>query len=89
LRAAFHNAGFTVSAELTFDETGDLVGFTSDDRAHAREGGAATWSTPIHEYREVDGVRIPAIADANWIEPSGEWTYGRFEITSIAYNVTQ
>lgn len=89
LRATFHNAGFTVSAVLTFDDAGDLVGFASTDRAHGREGGAATWSTPISGYRQVDGIRIGALGDANWIEPSGEWTYGHFEITSIAYNVTQ
>ena len=89
LRATFHNVGFTVSAVLTFDGAGDLVGFVSADRAHDREGGAATWSTPISGYREVDGIRIGALGDANWIEPSGEWTYGRFEITSVAYNVTR
>ena len=89
LRATFHNAGFTVSAVLRFDDAGDLVGFTSTDRAHDREGGAASWSTPISGYRQVDGIRIGALGDANWIEPAGEWTYGRFEITSIAYNVTQ
>lgn len=89
LRAAFRNAGYTVSAVLTFDGAGDLVGFESADRAHDREGGAATWSTPISGYRQVDGIRIGSLGDANWIEPSGEWTYGRFQITSVAYNVTQ
>lgn len=89
LRATFHNAGYTASAVLTFDGAGDLVGFVSADRAHDREGGAATWSTPISGYRQVDGIRVGALGDANWIEPSGEWTYGRFEITSIAYNVTR
>lgn len=89
LRATFRNAGFTVSAVLTFDGAGDLVGFTSSDRAHDRDGGAATWSTPISGYAEVDDIRIGTRGDANWIEPSGEWTYGRFEITSIAYNVTR
>ncbi|HEY4954037.1 MAG TPA: DUF6544 family protein, partial [Gemmatimonadaceae bacterium] len=89
LRATFHNAGYTVSAVLTFDGAGDLVGFESADRAHDREGGAATWSTPISGYRQVDGIRIGALGDANWIEPSGEWTYGRFQIMSVAYNVTQ
>lgn len=89
VRATFRNAGFTVSAVLTFDDAGDLVGFTSPDRAHSRAGGAAIWSTPISGYRLVDGIRIGALGDANWIEPAGEWTYGRFEITSIAYNVTR
>ncbi len=89
VRATFSNAGFTVTAVVTFDEAGDLVGFVSDDRAHDREGGAATWSTPISGYRMVDGIRVGALGDANWIEPAGEWTYGRFQITSIAYNVAR
>jgi Family of unknown function (DUF6544) len=85
--ATFHNAGFAVSAVMTFDAAGDLVGFKSADRAHDRDGGPAEWSTPISDYREVDGIRIGSRGDANWIEPTGEWTYGRFEIASIAYNV--
>ena len=89
LRATFRNAEYTVSAVLTFDGAGDLVGFASADRAHDREGGPATWSTPISRYRKVDGIRTGAHGDTNWIEPSGEWTYGRFDITSIAYNVRQ
>jgi hypothetical protein len=76
-----------VSARLTFDDAGDLFGFVSSDRVHDREGGAASWSTPISGYRRIDGIRIGALGDANRIEPSGEWTYGRFEVTSIAYNV--
>jgi hypothetical protein len=89
LRATFRNAGFTVSAVLTFDAAGDLVGFVSADRAHDREGGAASWSTPISGYREVEGIRVGTHGDTNWIEPSGEWTYGRFELQAIAYNVAK
>lgn len=89
LRATFRNAGYTVSADLTFDASGDLIGFVSSDRAHDREGGPATWSTPISGYAEVDGIRIGTLGDANWIDRTGEWTYGRFRITSIAYNVTR
>jgi hypothetical protein len=89
LRATFRNASFTVAAALTFDAAGDLVGFVSADQAHGREGGAASWSTPISDYREVDGIRVGRRGDANWIEPSGEWTYGRFEMQAISYNVTQ
>jgi hypothetical protein len=32
------------------------------------------WSTPISGYREVDGIRISTLGDANWVETSGEWT---------------
>ncbi len=87
LRATFTNAGYAVRADLRFDDAGDLIGFVSDDRAHDRDGGPARWSTPIGEYRVVDGIRVGTRGDANWIEPRGEWTYGRFTIRSIAYNV--
>ena len=89
LRATFTNAGFTVSATLTFDATGNLIGFLSNDRAHDRDGGNAAWSTPITGYQQIDGIRIGSRGDANWIDSSGEWTYGRFQIMSIAYNVKQ
>jgi hypothetical protein len=49
--------------------------------------GAATWSTPMSGYRQVDAIRIGALGDANWIEPSGEWTNGRCAITSNAYHL--
>lgn len=89
VRATFRNAGFTVAAMLTFDAAGDLVGFVSSDRSHGLAGGAADWSTPISGYREVTGIRVGSLGEANWIDKSGEWTYGRFEIVSIAYNVAK
>ena len=78
-----------MSATLTFDAAGDLVGFLSNDRTQENAKGSRNvpWSTPISEYREIDGVRICTHGDANWIETSGEWTYGKFDIRSIAYNV--
>jgi hypothetical protein len=88
VRATYQNAGFTVAAVVTFNDEGDLVGFVSNDRSHDRDEGPARWSTPISGYRDVGGIRVGALGDANWIDASGEWTYGRFEVTSLAYNVT-
>ena len=91
LAATFTNAGNTVSATLTFDAAGDLVGFLSNDRTQedAKASRNVPWSTPISEYGVVDGIRVGTRGDANWIDESGEWTYGKFEIRSIAYNVTK
>ncbi len=91
VRATFANAGFTVSATLTFNDAGDLTGFVSTDRWQL-DGTAVRnvpWSTPISAYAEVDGIRVGTRGDANWIAASGEWTYGRFTIREIAYNVAR
>ena len=74
------------------DESGDPVGFFSDDRTQADATGsrAARWSTSIAQYAEVDGIRVGTHSDANWIEADGrEWTYGRFVIREFAYDVTR
>lgn len=91
VRATFTNAGNTVSAVLTFDAAGDLVGFLSNDRRELSGTvvKAIPWSTPISGYAEVDGIRVGTRGDANWIEPTGEWTYGRFTIRHIEYNVVK
>jgi hypothetical protein len=91
VRATFSNAGYTVSAILRFDDAGDLVGFRSNDRAEmtGTEVRVVPWSTPISNYAVVDGVRVGTHGDANWIEPTGEWTYGKFTIRRIEYNITK
>jgi hypothetical protein len=91
VRATFANAGNTVSATITFDAAGDLIGFLSDDRTQddAKRSRSVPWSTPISGYREIDGIRVGTLGRANWIEASGEWTYGKFEIRAIAYNVSR
>lgn len=89
LRATFSNAGNVVGATLTFDAAGDLVRFVSDDRWQAKPPSTLNvpWATPISDYAVVDGIRIGTHGEANWIAAAGEWTYGRFDIRAIAYNV--
>ena len=92
LHATFTNAGYMVAADLQFDRSGDLIGFTSDDRMEVTSAGtrSARWSTPLSDFAEVNGTRVPRRGNANWIEADGhEWTYGRFTLVDIAYNVTQ
>jgi hypothetical protein len=88
VRAAYTNAGQTISATLTFDAAGDLVGFVSDDRyqSDGRTYRLLPWSTPLGDYRCFGGVRVAARGEARWREPFGEWTYGQFELKTLAYN---
>lgn len=89
MRATFSNAGYTVSAMLTFDAERDLIGFLSNDRSQleGKEARNLPWSTPISGYAEVNGIRVGTQGDASWVEAGGEWTYGRFTIRKLEYNV--
>lgn len=92
VRVTWTNEGNTVSAVLTFDPSGALVNFVSEDRSLALDGGKrfekARWSTPVQEWREFNGRKLPYRAEALWKLPEGEFAYARFEIAEAEYNVT-
>ena len=87
--AEFTNNGLTISARLCFSENGELVNFVSDDRYAAGENNTMQrlrWSTPLKEYREVDGYKLATDAKAVYTYPEGELCYGTFSLTHISYN---
>lgn len=89
VRGRFTNAGHTVSADLIFDGNGDLVDFRSEDRSMS-EGKTMRrlpWTTPLSDYRSFGDVRLAAIGEARWTDAGSTWTYGRFVLKAIRYNV--
>jgi hypothetical protein len=80
----------TITAELIFDDDGDLVDFVSDDRAAGSPDGRTftrvRWTTPVRDYARVGTARVPIKAETRWHPDTGAWTYGEFELTSLAYN---
>lgn len=73
----------TVSAELIFNEAGELVDFISGDRGMMEKDGSlriARWSTPLGNYRRFDGWRLASEGDAVWHLPEGPFTYGHLRL---------
>lgn len=86
----FKNGKYRVSAVLIFNEIGELVEFVSDDRSALQDDGSlrkARWSTPIKDYKELNGVKVPTYGEAIWKYPEGDFTYGKFFLKNIEYNV--
>jgi hypothetical protein len=48
-----------------------------------------TWETPITDYAEFDGIRIPSAGVGIWKLDSGDFTYVEIEIQEIEYNNPQ
>jgi hypothetical protein len=94
VRGVFTNASQRVSAELTFNEAGDLVDFVSDDRlrasAHGKSFTAQRWSTPLVGHRDdAHGQRVLASGEGRWLAtaPEGWFTYVELHFDDIVYNV--
>lgn len=89
-KAKFTNQGNTITALLYFNEKGELINFVSDDRYQSTDGRTYLnyrWSTPIKDYKDVDGGRkIGAYGEAIWHTPEGEFAYAKFDLVEIEYN---
>lgn len=86
------NGKYKVSAILYFNELGELINFVSDDRSALQDDGTmkqVRWTTPISDYKEFDGRRIPTYGKTIWNYHEGDFTYGIFKLKNIMYNVTQ
>ncbi len=87
VRARFTNRGVTISALLFFNGTGQLVNFVSDDRYDINRMQKYRFSTPIGNYREINGYNLPTCGEAVWHYPDGKFTYGKFRLQAVEYNV--
>ncbi len=90
-QVTIENGIYKVSAILYFNETGELINFVSDDRYALQDDGTikrARWSTPVGDYKERDGRKIPTYGETIWNYPEGDFTYGTFKLKDISYNVT-
>jgi hypothetical protein len=89
VRAKFTNKHITISALLSFNEKGELTNFTSDDRYYSLDGKtylSYPWSTPVRDYQEIDGRKVPAYGEAVWLLPERAYCYARFDLKEIEYN---
>ena len=86
----FSNGAHRVGATLHFDDRGDLVNFTSEDRSMLQDDGSfkrVRWSTPTRGYRDFDSLRLPSAGEAVWHlhdGPEGDFVYGRFTLRSFS-----
>ncbi|MGY6552446.1 MAG: DUF6544 family protein [Erythrobacter sp.] len=83
-KVAFTLAANTVSAELIFNEAGELVDFISDDRGMLEKDGTlrlVRWTTPLGNYRDFGGWRLASEGDAIYHLPEGPFAYGHLRLT--------
>lgn len=92
VKASFTSNGITIYTWLHFNETGELVNFVSEDRFAASDDGTATqliWSTPLRDYKMINGYKLASYAEAIYTYPDGDFTYATFTLKNIQINTKQ
>ncbi len=89
-RATLLQDGLPVSAIFEVDEEGRFVRVRAD-RYRDGGGGRAVltpWVGRCGDYRDFNGLRVPASIEVLWDLKGGEFSYVRFRGTALEYNVS-
>ncbi|TGL88634.1 hypothetical protein EHQ68_08315 [Leptospira congkakensis] len=89
-KVIFKNGKYQVSAMLYFNELGELIKFVSEDRSALQDDGSlrkARWTTPVRDYKEFNGIKLPTYGEAIWNYPEGDYIYGKFFLKTVEYNL--
>jgi hypothetical protein len=86
-KAIFTNGNISITAILYFNEQGQLINFTSNDRYDVNGKQWIPFSTPVHEYKNFNSYNLLYKGDAVWHYPEREFVYGKFILKEIEYNI--
>lgn len=90
VKAEFTNNGIRITAWLYFNDKGQLINFSSEDRYALTSDNTMKqfrWSTPMKEYKDFNGYQLSSYADGTYSYPEGDFIYGTFRINRVAYNL--
>ncbi len=89
-KATMSYGGVTASGVFTFDEEGRMLSFSAQRYMGGGEGSTLeNWFIPASEWKEFDGIRVPSKGDVIWKLKDGDFTYYKWEIEAIEYNITE
>lgn len=77
-KATISYYGITAGGIFTFNENGEMLSFTTDDREAIAIDGASEkvkWSAVCSEYAETNGIKKPTVLQAIWHYDDGDLVY--------------
>ncbi len=89
VKATYVTNSTRISAILFFNHKGQLVNFVSNDRIAIDEMKTFPFSTPAGNYKNLNGYYLPTYGEAIWHYPNEKFVYGKFNVKSVEYNVTE
>ncbi len=72
---------------MTFNEAGEII--KMETKRYMDDTHLETWLIKASDYREVNGVVVPLVFEVMWRLEKGDFSYARFDITEIEYNIPE
>jgi hypothetical protein len=83
--ATMRYGGVSAAATFIFDDQSRLTNMTAERFDNANKA-ILPWSTPISDYGQFAGIRVPVQGAGVWHYEQGEFPYIRLRVTDLEYN---
>lgn len=86
-KATLTDNGLKVSGIFTFNQQGDMAGFTAD-RYYGTADNATQekWTVETEEWKDFSGIRIPCKSKVIWKLEAGDFNWAKMEVTDLEFN---
>ena len=90
-RATLIQLALSVSAVFEFDHDGKITGLNANRYRDLGKGQSVLtrWTAEVSDYCEFSGFRVPTAVDVAWDIEGQRFSYARFAVTTIEYNVNK
>lgn len=89
-RAIIWDKSQRTAVDFFFNERAEVIKIESEDRYRINDVGFERAKFTIHlaNYKEFNSIKIPAYIETQWNLPGNNFTFGKFEITNIDYDIS-
>jgi hypothetical protein len=81
----FHYKEISFYYTVTFNDIGEIVTMETQRFMTSKEREA--WLCKMSNYKEINAIKIPYSAEAIWKLQTGNYTYAKFEVLKIEFNI--
>ena len=89
-RGAIQIGGTSASAVLHVTKSGHFANFVADRYMSTGDTfSLESWSTPVGDYAELNGLKLPISGEGVWHLDAGDFSYIRLRITELEYDTRE
>ncbi|SHN14019.1 DUF6544 family protein [Mucilaginibacter sp. OK098] len=70
---------------VTFNNKGEITQF--ETKRYMGEESLETWVGKLGNYKEMNGIMVPTSIEAIWKLPKGDFSYAKFNVIKIEYDI--
>ena len=86
-KLTFNYNGLFLFFKITFNEIGEIS--EMETKRYMDEKNLETWVIKATNYKELNNVFIPTAFDVLWRLDKGDFSYAKFNMTEVEYNITE